>query len=418
MHVKCGKLRFTCTEWKCSVCVGMLADSVKRMQQEVRQRRLLERKERGELRKSLIETQDADTSITAACSKDPSKAPHNEAVEDTSIPTCFAGGTSSGVDKGLMKSTTEDMSTPKRKISEVNECGEESASKVCQMDLNETITKVTYASDSDEEIDVELGEYQVPPQTVIRELEESGEELDRKLKKLKDFAIRAQERMQELRLTELEIVKMAKESSSHNLFLLDKTMVMKFFHFNLPLDKMLQTLKIIKAIYSVREAVILSAQSSDKKKPVSSGKRGMRRRRKLRNSKGVPDIQVTIRKSALLNTITKASSLLNNADDAAKNSSDLEEFGDSSEASDGEAIKECKLDTPESQSSQKRGGHKGETVSKALDSPSCELSLNLSFSPRLERTPLCFRRLRSSPSLDMTPPSLKIDSKMDKEKCF
>ncbi|KAK7065286.1 Zinc ion binding [Halocaridina rubra] len=294
IHITCGKLPFTCNEWNCSTCLGMLDDSMKRLKQEERDRRHKERNAR-ELAKNVksvavYEDDGASTSCGVSVHKD-------VAILEGSYRTQSTPKRPILINEDNLEATSS-----KRRFLEMIDRTTEATGKSQANANDESIINLTYASDSDEEIDVELGEYPVPPHTVIRELVESGEELCKPLEKLKNYAVRAQERMQELRLTEKEIFKMAKDSPSFRHCPIDKAMILKFFHYNLPLEKMLQVLMIIRAVYSLREALVASALSSKKKTPTSSSK--IYRRYEV---KGTPDIKVSFSKSALSETFSSAS---------------------------------------------------------------------------------------------------------------
>lgn len=267
VHIQCGGLPFVCTEWNCPTCVNMLSESFKRTQQEERQRRLNERKSR----------------ISDS--------------EDHTLDTpqgCCSSAASGSVAMDVL-GNRETLTPGKRKREDV-ETGMETPPKMRHLEDIQSFSKITYASDSDEEIDVESGEYQVPPHTNIRELEELGEELPKKLRKLKNYALRAQERMQELRLTEADIVRIAKEAAHTKDIALDKSQVTRFFRYKLPLEKMLPIAELIRRVFAFREAMVLEAQNSSacKKKGGSStpSRRGRRR-------SGTPTIKIPLLKTAI-----------------------------------------------------------------------------------------------------------------------
>ncbi|XP_068218947.1 pineapple eye protein-like isoform X2 [Palaemon carinicauda] len=371
IHIACGKLRFTSTEWTCPTCLEMLEESMKRAQQEVRKRRLTERIKRSEMESSEEEN---DVKDVASCS--------TAVKEIVALDFCTP-----------VKSSQ--LSKPESK--------NDSISSVCQRDPMET-TRISYSTDSEDEIDVELGEYQVPPHTIIRELEENGEELSRKLLNLKNFALRAHERMTELRLTEADIVKMVKETSCHKDFSVDKATVMTFFSSSLPLDKMLQMSKVIRAIYSVREAVIHTAQSSKVKRRRTPG----RRQRRMRPCPKTPNIKVTLSKSILSKTLCLCGNDSKICESDCQSVSTME--GD------------CKIS--ELDMSQVSNKHSRETEAfsspsrnlwnSSLASPSCELKLNLTMSPE-EKTPIYLRNLRSAVSAEVTPPAIRLSNEIGKE---
>ncbi|XP_042867039.1 uncharacterized protein LOC122249905 isoform X2 [Penaeus japonicus] len=263
VHIQCGGLPFVCTEWNCPTCVNMLSESFKRTQQEERQRRLKERKNK------ISENEDLTFDSPQSCSS-----------------TAASG--SIALDRHVL--------TPGKRKREDVETGMETPPKLRHMEGMETFSKITYASDSDEEIDVESGEYQVPPHTNIRELEELGEELPKKLVKLKNHALRAQERMQELRLTEADIVRIAKEAAQNNDIALDKSQVTRFFRYKLPLEKMLQIAELIRKVFAFREAMVQEAQSSSSCKKKGSTPTPSRRGRR---KSGTPTIKIPLLKTAI-----------------------------------------------------------------------------------------------------------------------
>ncbi|XP_063612924.1 uncharacterized protein LOC134786309 isoform X2 [Penaeus indicus] len=267
VHIQCGGLPFVCTEWNCPTCVNMLSESFKRTQQEERQRRLNERKSR------ISDSEDLPFDSPRGCC---SSAASGSVAMDVS-------------------ENRETLTPGKRKREDV-ETGMETPPKMRHLDGMESFSKITYASDSDEEIDVESGEYQVPPHTNIRELEELGEELPKKLRKLKNYALRAQERMQELRLTEADIVRIAKEAAHKKDIALDKSQVTRFFRYKLPLEKMLPIAELIGKVFAFREAMVLEAQtSSAAKKKGGSSTPSRRGRRKS----GTPTIKIPLLKTAI-----------------------------------------------------------------------------------------------------------------------
>ncbi|XP_047489305.1 uncharacterized protein LOC125039432 isoform X2 [Penaeus chinensis] len=267
VHIQCGGLPFVCTEWNCPTCVNMLSESFKRTQQEERQRRLNERK---------------------------SKISDSEDLPLDSPQGCCSSAASGSV--AMDVSENRETLTPGKRKREDVETGMETPPKMRHLEDMESFSKITYASDSDEEIDVESGEYQVPPHTNIRELEELGEELPKELRKLKNYALRAQERMQELRLTEADIVRIAKEAAHKKDIALDKSQVTRFFRYKLPLEKMLPIAELIRKVFAFREAMVLEAQTSSaaKKKGGTStpSRRGRRR-------SGTPNIKIPLLKTAI-----------------------------------------------------------------------------------------------------------------------
>ncbi|XP_064089997.1 uncharacterized protein LOC135204004 [Macrobrachium nipponense] len=376
IHITCGKLRFTCTEWTCPTCIEMLEESKKRANQEVRERRLVERNKRVGTEISENET---DAKRTASCSAEvvyetPSNVDMEEAAEDFSTP-----------DKSCYLTKTQSK--------------EGSFTILSQSGIAET-SELSSSTDSEEEIVVDLGEYQVPPHTIIRELEENGGELSKKLKKLKNYALRAQERMIELRLTEAEIVKMVRESSFHKDFTLDKATVMTFFSCSLPLDKMVQMSKIIRAIYSVREAVILTAQSA-KTKPRRFTRKARRKMR--RPCPNTPNIKVTLCRSLLSKTLCQCGS-------------------DCRTTSTGESFCKKACDVDMSQDVTKHNEELeafnspicNKSWNSLLDSPNSELKLSLTLSPD-EKTPVYLKHMRSTTSYEVTPPAIRLSNGMDKE---
>ncbi|KAG7157581.1 G2/M phase-specific E3 ubiquitin-protein ligase-like [Homarus americanus] len=282
VHVACGGLSFSCVEWTCPVCASMVAESVKRTQQETREKRLKERKDK--IRHSSGE--DESTSYeTALCMMSSSSESHSV--------KCGDGSTD----------VRDIHQTPCKRKLEVKDSIEETPSKFFSIDEG-CVLKLTGNGDSDDEIDVESGECQVPPHTIIRELEEHGEELPKLLTKVKNSAVRAQERMSELRLTEIEIVKMAKEFSQYKTFPLDKSDIIRFYRYSLPFEKMLFVLKLIKVIFALREAAV-EVHSSGKKQKKAKGSTPGRRSRRL-NSPKTPNIKIPFLKNALKQTVIAA----------------------------------------------------------------------------------------------------------------
>ncbi|XP_066973789.1 uncharacterized protein [Macrobrachium rosenbergii] len=375
IHITCGKLRFTCTEWTCPTCIEMLEESEKRARQEVRERRLTERNKRVGTEISEDET---DAKRIASCSAEVvSETPSNVDVEEVG----------------------KDFSTPDKSCYLTKTESKEESFNIFSQTGNAETSELCSSTDSEEEIDVDLGEYQVPPHTIIRELEENGEELSKTLKKLKNYAVRAQERMTELRLTEAEIVKMVRESSFHKDFTIDKATVMTFFRCSLPLDKMVQMSKIIRAIYSVREAMILTAQSS-KIKPRRFTRRA---RRKMKPCPNTPNIKVTLCRSLLSKALCQCGSGCQTR-------------------STGESFCEKTCDTDMSQDVSKHNEEveafsspiSNKSWNSLLDSPNSELKLSLTLSPD-EKTPAYLKHMRSTSSFEVTPPAIRLSSRLDKE---
>nr|XP_053637855.1 uncharacterized protein LOC128692643 isoform X4 [Cherax quadricarinatus]XP_053637856.1 uncharacterized protein LOC128692643 isoform X4 [Cherax quadricarinatus] len=295
VHIACGGLPFTCVHWTCPVCADMVADSVKRMQQEDRDRRLKERN---------------------------FKLKH-DSQESTSYEKPSSSNQNMVVDVG-----DRDRTPYKRKLDVLNRI-EKTPLKLNVSD-NSTVLKITYESDSDNEIDIESGEYQISPHTIIRELEEHGEELPIQLRKLKGFAVQAQKRMLELRLTEADMVKMAKESPQYKSFCLDKSDITRFYRYSLPLEKMLQIVPIIKVIFAIREAVVKEAQSSSSKKQKRAKSLTPNSGRKGRNpDPRTPKIKIPLLKSALAQTL-----IASGKSSRAVGQCKMEEIGDST-SSDG-----------------------------------------------------------------------------------
>lgn len=242
----------------------MLAESVKRMQQEVRGRRLRERN--GKIEQGLVEGESTSSMITTRRSSSQDEIcviKSDSSCEDTII------------DVG------DSNHTPCKRKLELLGRSKETPPKVCHFDGKST-SRMTGTSDSDDEIDIELGEYQIPRNTVIRELEEHGEELPKQLKIIKSHALRAQERMLELCLTETEIVEMAKKSSQFKAFSLNKSDIISFYDYNLPLERMLQIQKIINTVFtlwrSVAEVQSSSARKQKRAKAVTPRSRRSRRK--------------------------------------------------------------------------------------------------------------------------------------------
>ncbi|XP_027214467.2 uncharacterized protein [Penaeus vannamei] len=267
VHIQCGALPFVCTEWNCPTCVNMLSESFKRTQQEERQRRLNERK---------------------------SKISDCEDLASDNLQGCSSSAASGSVAMDVLENR-ETLTPGKRKREDV-ETGMETPPKMRHLEGMECFSKITYASDSDEEIDVESGEYQVPPHTNIRELEELGEELPKKLRKLKNYALWAQERMQELRLTEADIVRIAKEAAHSKDIALDKSQVTRFFRYKLPLEKMLPVAELIRKVFAYREAMVLEAQTSSAGKKKGGTSTPSRRGRR---KSGTPTIKIPLLKTAI-----------------------------------------------------------------------------------------------------------------------
>ncbi|XP_045596724.1 uncharacterized protein [Procambarus clarkii] len=288
VHVACGGLPFTCVEWTCPVCADMITESVKRMRQEVRKRRLQNRNVK--LKQNSLESTSHEMAVG-----------NSQSAEETGSIYSDCSYEDMAVDSGICNETP-----CKRKL-EVMDWNDETPAKTSKGDSEDTVLKLTYASDSDDEIDIELGEYQVPPHTIIRELKEHGEELPSQLRRLKDYAIRAQKRMLELRLTEAEMVMMAKESSKYKAFCVNKSDIQRFYRYSLPLEKMLQMLKLITAIFDLRKAAVEEAQSSSakkQKKTKSITPNGRKCGKK--SAPGTPKIKIPLLKSALAQSLIAA----------------------------------------------------------------------------------------------------------------
>ncbi|KAK4319449.1 hypothetical protein Pmani_009614 [Petrolisthes manimaculis] len=265
VHTACGGVPMSCREWTCPGCAKTLRESVQRMQSEVRQRRLARR----------------------------SRMIANSPVGKESN---LVGG-----DVYLMKKedtelnvSVEDLEaklhiTPNKRKLEAAEISEATPSKLPLVeDEDEERDGRSVFEEEMEEGDIDWEKLHSFSSSInIRELEEAGEEIPLELEQLKNRAINTQERMAALRLTEDDIVKITKESSSAHFKEnpVSRADIMRFYRYNLPLNRMLEVLDILKAVVALRKAKV--AQFKEKNV------------RKCKRAKGTPNIKETLLKTAV-----------------------------------------------------------------------------------------------------------------------
>ncbi|XP_071519884.1 uncharacterized protein [Panulirus ornatus] len=286
VHIACGGLSFSSTEWTCTVCAEMLAKSGKCMQQKVQERHLKEKNVKIE--QDLLESE-CTSSITTVC-----KSSSHDKI-------CVIKSDCSSEDTII--DVGDWNHTPCKRKLEVMGRSKETLAKVCHFDGVGT-ESIINVDDSDEEIDIKSGEYHAPPYTVIRKLEEHGTELPKELEMIKKHALRAQERMLELCLTESEIVKMAKESSQFKGFSLNESDIISFYKYNLPLEKMLQVQKLVTTIFALKKNVSEVQPSSIRKqnkiKAVIPRIRKSRRKSVIGTQNvSVPPIKISVTQSSI-----------------------------------------------------------------------------------------------------------------------
>ncbi|CAL4128809.1 unnamed protein product, partial [Meganyctiphanes norvegica] len=109
------------------------------------------------------------------------------------------------------------------------------------------------------------------PDDNIRTIEESGGELPEPAIELKNYALLAQGIMNELRLTETEVIALA-SSSAHIKENFAKSDIARFFRYNLSIKKMMEIKEILEYAFAERKAIIKTAHDKAHKrkpKPVS-----------------------------------------------------------------------------------------------------------------------------------------------------
>lgn len=277
----CGGLPMTCTEWTCPGCAKTLRESVQRMQREIRQRRLAQRNRKiAESLAGLQVIQGKESSSNA------NMVGGNVCVmqkEDTET------------DVNVDNVNAELQVTPNKRNLEAAEITEATPSKLLlveEEDEDEERDGRSVYEKEMEEGDIDWEKFHAfPSSTVIRELEEAGEEVPLELEEIKERAIYFQERMAALRLTEDDIVKITKESSSTRFKEkpVSRADIMRFYRYNLPLDRMLEVLDIMKAVVALRKAKV----AEFKGKSV----------RKCRRAMGTPNIKETLLKSAVFQSL-------------------------------------------------------------------------------------------------------------------
>lgn len=289
IHVACGGLPMTCTEWTCPGCAKTLKESVQRMQSEIRQRRLAQRNRK--IAESLVGME-----VTQG-----KKSSSSADIIGGDICVMKKEGTE--MDVNVEDVIAELQVTPNKRNLEAAEVSDVTPSKLLLLedgDEDEERDGRSVFEVEMEEGDIDWEKFHAfPSSTVIRELEETGEEVPLELEELKKRAIYFQERMATLRLTEDDIVKITKESSSTRFKEkpVSRADIMRFYRYNLPLPRMLEVLDILKAVVALRKAKV----AEFKGKTVRKYKRAM----------GTPNIRETLLKTAVSQSLIKRSPQMN-----------------------------------------------------------------------------------------------------------
>ncbi|KAK3853645.1 hypothetical protein Pcinc_039821 [Petrolisthes cinctipes] len=265
VHTACGGVPMSCREWTCPGCAKTLRESVQRMQSEVRQRRLA-RRNRTIANSLLVKESSLEGGDVYLMKKEDTD--RNVSVEDLEAKLHI---------------------TPNKRKLEAAEISEATPSKLPLVeDEDEERDGRSVFEEEMEEGDIDWEKLHTFSSSInIRELEEAGEEIPLELEQLKNRAINFQERMAALRLTEDDIVKITKESSSARFKEnpVSRADVMRFYRYNLPLNRMLEVLDILKAVVALRKAKVAQFKGKNV--------------RKCKRAKGTPNIKETLLKTAV-----------------------------------------------------------------------------------------------------------------------